>query len=100
MNDIGIKGVHKIAQDLATKGPEKDNGPKGAFSEMLKDSIEKVNRLQMEADQASQELLLGKNTNIHQVMIAIEKANVSFQLMMQMRNKIITAYEEMMRMQM
>ena len=100
MNGIGIKGIQKISQDMAIKGPEKSDSMKGgAFADMLKDSMEKVNNLQIEADQASQELLLGKDKNIHQVMIAVEKANLSFQLMMQVRNKIITAYEEMMRTQ-
>ena len=99
MNDIGIKGIQKIAQDIITKGPEKDTSPKGSFVDILKDSIGKVNRLQVEADHASQELLLGKDKNIHQVMIAIEEANLSLQLVMQVRNKIINAYEEMMRMQ-
>jgi flagellar hook-basal body complex protein FliE len=99
MSDIGIKGIRSIVQDMGIKGPGKGAGPGESFSEALKDSIEQVNRLQVEADQASQELLLGQDKNIHQVMIAVEKANLSFQLMMQVRNKIVTAYEEMMRVQ-
>lgn len=99
MNDIVIKGIQKVAQDTSTKGLEKDNVSKASFGDILKNSIEKVNKLQVEADQASSELLLGKDKNIHQVMIAVEKANLSFQLMMQVRNKIISAYEEMMRIQ-
>jgi len=99
MSDIGIKGIRSIVQDMGIKGSEKGAGPGESFSEALKDSIEQVNRLQVEADQASQELLLGQDKNIHQVMIAVEKANLSFQLMMQVRNKIVTAYEEMMRVQ-
>ena len=54
---------------------------------------------QKHSDERHQELLLGQDKNIHQVMIAVEKANLSFQLMMQVRNKIVTAYEEMMRVQ-
>lgn len=99
MNDIGIKGVQKIVQDIATTGPEKSAGPQGSFAEIFKDSIEKVNSLQAEADQSSQKLILGKDANIHQVMIAMEKANLSLQLIMQVRNKIINAYEELMRTQ-
>lgn len=99
MNEIGIKGVRGIVQGIGIKGPDKGAGSGESFSEALKNSIEQVNKLQVEADQASQELLLGQDRNIHQVMIAVEKANLSFQLMMQVRNKIITAYEEMMRIQ-
>ncbi|MEK6583590.1 MAG: flagellar hook-basal body complex protein FliE, partial [Nitrospirota bacterium] len=58
-----------------------------------------VNTLQKESDQAVQDLLSGKDQNLHQVMIVVEKANLSFQLMMQVKNKIIGAYEEMMRTQ-
>ena|SRR3972149_842181 len=99
MNDIGMKGIRGIVQEIGIKGPEKGAGAGESFSEVLKNSIEQVNKLQVEADQASQELLLGQDKNIHQVMIAVEKANLSFQLMMQVRNKIVTAYEEMMRVQ-
>ena len=66
---------------------------------MLKGSVEKVNTMQNEADQAVQDLLVGKDQNIHQVMIAVEKANLSLQMMMQVRNKIMSAYEEIMRTQ-
>jgi len=71
----------------------------GSFGGILKDAISEVNQLKKEADHAIQELATGKETDIHQTMIALEKAEVSFQLMMQVRNKIITAYEEIMRMQ-
>ncbi|HZX49410.1 MAG TPA: flagellar hook-basal body complex protein FliE, partial [Nitrospirota bacterium] len=67
--------------------------------EMLKGSVNKVNTIQNEADQAVQDLLVGKDQNIHQVMIAVEKANLSLQLMMQVRSKIMGAYEEIMRTQ-
>jgi flagellar hook-basal body complex protein FliE len=65
----------------------------------LKHAINTVNQAQIEADQAVQELATGNEKDIHQTMIALEKAEVSFQLMMQVRNKIVSAYEEIMRMQ-
>jgi flagellar hook-basal body complex protein FliE len=70
-----------------------------SFSDALKDSIGKVNDIQHQADQAVQDLTAGKSNNLHQTMIAMEKASVSFELMMQVRNKILSAYEEIMRMQ-
>ena len=51
------------------------------------------------ADDAAQRLVLGKNADIHSTMIALEKADISFQFLMQIRNKIITAYETVMRTQ-
>ena len=70
-----------------------------AFSKMIKDSFGEVNRMQGDADQAIRELAAGKKADLHQTMIRMEKANISFQLLMQVRNKIISAYQEIMRMQ-
>ena len=70
-----------------------------SFTETLKESIADVNRLQKEADQAIESLVVGKTKDIAQTMIAVEKANVSFQLMTQVRNRILEAYQEVMRMQ-
>jgi flagellar hook-basal body complex protein FliE len=70
-----------------------------SFGAVLKGAINEVNHVQAEADQAIQQLAAGNKKDIHQTMIALEKAEVSFQLMMQVRNKIISAYEEIMRMQ-
>ena len=71
---------------------------KTGFGEVLGQSVEKVNNLQNQADAAVNDLTTGKNTDIHQTMIAVEKAGVAFELVMQLRNKVITAYETIMRM--
>lgn len=65
----------------------------------LKDAIAKVGEAQAQADGSVQALMSGQTTNLHETMIALEKADVSFQLMLQVRNKIVGAYEEIMRMQ-
>lgn len=72
---------------------------KTSFSDVLKDSIKKVVEIEKEADQEVEKLVKMENTDIQTTMIAIEKADLSFQTMMQIRNKIISAYEEIMRMQ-
>jgi flagellar hook-basal body complex protein FliE len=66
---------------------------------MLKESVEKVNSLQKQADAAIDDLVVGNSKDIVQTMIMMEKADTSFRLMIQVRNKIIQAYEEIMRMQ-
>ncbi len=71
----------------------------GSFSQILKDSIQKVGELEKEANAQTEQLAKMETQDVHNTMIAIEKADVSFQLMMQVRNKIISAYEEIMRMQ-
>lgn len=68
-----------------------------SFFSTLQNAIGEVNKLHEEADHAVQELAAGKKKDIHNTMIALEKAEVSFQLMMQVRNKIISAYETIMR---
>ncbi len=69
-----------------------------AFGDMLKSSIETVNRQQIAADEAVKNLATGRDKDIHHTMIEMEKASVSLQLMMQVRNKMIDAYQEIMRM--
>jgi len=70
-----------------------------SFSSFLKSSIEKVNQAQMESDKLTEKLALGQNVDLHQVMIASQKASVSLQLTLEIRNKAVEAYQEMMRMQ-
>ncbi|MFY9270885.1 MAG: flagellar hook-basal body complex protein FliE [Candidatus Manganitrophaceae bacterium] len=71
----------------------------GSFAENLMKSIRNVNNIQSQADQAISNLLTGKQENLHQTMIAMEKASLSFELIMQVRNKILAAYDEISRMQ-
>ncbi len=70
-----------------------------SFGRMLARSLNEVNQLHAAADNAVENLAAGKQKDIHQTMIALEKADVAFQLLMQVRNKIISAYETIMRMQ-
>ena len=72
----------------------------GGFLDMLKESIRKVNEAQVNADQAITNYETGKGEALHQTMIALQKADLSFELMMAVRNKILTAYDEISKMQM
>jgi flagellar hook-basal body complex protein FliE len=74
-------------------------GISGTFGAVLKDSIQEVNKLQLNAGKAIENLAQGKVENVHEAMIAMEKASVSFNLMLEVKNKLISAYDEMMRMQ-
>lgn len=69
------------------------------FGDMLKKAVEEVNGLQQQSADMKTKLLTGQIDDIHQVMIAAEKADLSFQLTMQIRNKVVEAYQEIMRMQ-
>jgi flagellar hook-basal body complex protein FliE len=71
----------------------------GSFQNVLRDAINQTNDLQKSADVKVQELATGKTTNIPEVMMQVEKADIALRLMTQVRNKIIDAYQEIMRMQ-
>jgi flagellar hook-basal body complex protein FliE len=70
-----------------------------SFGDTLKEAVGTVNKLQLEADTKMQELAVGKNDNVAEVMIAAEKADIALRLMVQMRNKMIDAYHEIIKMQ-
>src|SRR3989338_7034206 len=92
-----VKDISAFSLD-GKKGVTNEKAEK-PFGDILKESIGDVSRLQNEAEKAAKDLALGRAENIHDVMIAMEKASVSFRLMMQVRNKVIEAYQEVMRMQ-
>jgi flagellar hook-basal body complex protein FliE len=73
--------------------------PGTSFSAILGNAIQEVNDLQAQAGQETQKVMTGEITDIHSAMIAVQKADVSFQMMMQVRNKIVSAYQEIMKMQ-
>lgn len=93
-------GIAPIA-DVAQSGSAGSTGASGAseFLDSLKSAIGKVNDAEMEAGRAVDALMTGETQDIHRTMVALQQADVSFQLMMQIRNKLVAAYEEIQRMQ-
>jgi len=73
--------------------------PEKSFGQFLTDAVSNVNDLQNKASQASTDLATGRIEDISQVVIAAEKAAVALQLTIQVRNKVLESYQEMMRMQ-
>jgi flagellar hook-basal body complex protein FliE len=71
----------------------------GSFADTLKSAIGNVNQLQKASDKAAQDLATGRTDNVADVMIATEKADIALRVMVQVRNKIIDAYQEIMKMQ-
>ena len=69
------------------------------FTETLRGAMDQVEQLQGDANSKTAALLDGSGMDVHSAMIAVEKADLSFQLMMQVRNKIVSAYQEIARMQ-
>ncbi len=69
------------------------------FKQMLNGYLDQVNQLQTQADKAVVDLAAGKMDNLHQVVAAVNEADLSFRLMMEIRNKLLDAYKEIMHMQ-
>lgn len=92
-------------KQLQDKGASKDDPVAKApgevlnsFGEILKNSLDQVNQLQMESEKATQTYAVGGPIELHQVMIAAERAQVAMELTMQIRNKLVQAYQEISRM--
>ena len=83
----------------AACSPLKEKVQEKSFGEMLKSHLVEVNRHQTSADVAAQKLASGQDKDIHNTMIDMEKAGLALQLTMQVRNKVLEAYQEIMRMQ-
>ena len=95
----GIGSAIPAIPDVASVGSAAIPSESGGFMDSLKAAIGKVNDAQLQGGQAVDALLTGQSQDIHRTMVALQQASVSFQLMMQIRNKLVTAYEEIQRMQ-
>ena len=97
MDGIGGLGPLRgpLAPGIATK-PAPAEGER-SFKEILQDSLQSVNQLQKEADQVLEKYTRGEASQ-DQVTVAFKKAQIAFEAMMQIRNKLVDAYAEIMRM--
>jgi flagellar hook-basal body complex protein FliE len=99
MNDLTISKLQSILpKTVEPKQQTLDTASASPFSDYVKQSLNEVNHRMLEADQAIDDLVTGKNQDIHRTMISMQKAEVSFELVMQIRNKVIAAYDEIRKM--
>lgn len=105
MDTQGIEQMLSVLRSTAAQASSKpaDASPVAGtpdFADVLKNSIDKVNQVQQQGDQMAEKLASGDTSqNLHEVMIALQTASVSFQEMVQVRNKIVSAYQDVMNMQ-
>lgn len=97
ISGIGQPIVSSI--DVPSVGQTAGTAESPGFMDSLKQAIGEVNDAQLHAGRAVDALMTGESQDIHRAMVALQQADVSFQLMMQIRNKLIAAYEEIQRMQ-
>jgi len=100
-----ISGIDRMLSQLRTAAalaarkpqPAEQNAPaqKTDFANVLKSSLDQVSRVQQNAEKLVQDFTVGDpNTNLHDVVISMQKANISFQQAVQVRNKLVQAYQE------
>lgn len=90
----GLNGISAVGGESASA-----NAPIAGAGKFFNELVAKVNDLQSQSDAAIQAFSTGENKNLHEVMISMEKASISFQFMSSVRNKALEAYQEVMRMQ-
>jgi flagellar hook-basal body complex protein FliE len=97
MNGISSLRILPAELETAALGPATDAAP--GFREVLHSAMDDIGQLEGQAEAKVAGVLDGTGADVHSALIAVEKADLSFQLMMQVRNKIVSAYEEISRMQ-
>jgi flagellar hook-basal body complex protein FliE len=98
---INFSGVFPAIKSAPGSSPLAGGAPKVAgkdFKSVLVDSLNEVNRLQTEADQGVQKLITGESENVAEVFAAVNKAGIAFDLLMEVRNKLTDAYQEIQQM--
>lgn len=83
----------------SSMNPVRDISAKPSFRETLKSALAKVNDLQINSDNAMEKYVTGESDNLHELMISIEEAKIALQFTIEVRNRIIEAYQEIIRMQ-
>ncbi|MFC5603059.1 flagellar hook-basal body complex protein FliE [Sporosarcina koreensis] len=89
-----VPGFIKINQGIQPTPYESQK----SFGSYLKDAIQEVNVKQIESDKMTEKLILGEDVDLHNVMITAQKASIALNATMEVRNKVIEAYQEIIRM--
>ena len=99
LNLPGLSPLTPTEPGGAVKGAQTD-AQGASFSDLLKQALQEVGDTQGTAEHEARNLMTGEPTDVHTAILAVQKADVSFQMMMAVRSKLIEAYREVMRMQM
>jgi len=97
---MAIQGVNSINNIIASPVKSINNPDRNInFKDILFDALNNVNTLEQESAKMTEDFIAGRTDDIHSVLIAAEKASISLQFIMEVRNKVLDAYQEIMRMQ-
>ena len=97
---MALHGISAVGNSSATASPPLATPREGAgFAGALREAVEKVSQLQQDSGQEIQRLLTGESEDLHKTMLAVQRSELAFELMMEVRNKVVQAYQEIMRIQ-
>ena len=96
--NINIDSLKSFADKLATEATNIEKKGANSFQDVLKGFMNEVNDLQLDVDKKIEQFATGETKDLHEVMIAVEEADIAFQLMMEIRNKLVAAFDEVMKM--
>jgi flagellar hook-basal body complex protein FliE len=99
MNDIALTPTLGHSAGLPAVARTNSKSAGFNFADLLQSSLDRVGQLQAEANLAAEDLTLGRQTDLHSTLIAVEKAGIAMELALQIRNKLLNAYETLMRQQ-
>lgn len=95
----GFRDIPLVGRDELAPAPLGESAkPAGGFGQLLADKLGEVEHLQKDADQAVKSFALGNGEGLQEAVVSLEKASLSFELMMKVRGKIVDAYQDIMRM--
>lgn len=94
---LGLKGIAPIIPPAPVGEADKSTGE--AFQSVLTDAIQRVEQFQLSSRESTDRFLRGEEEELHQVVLAGQRADVAFEMFLGVRNKVVSAYQEIMRMQ-
>lgn len=98
-----IRGISPIAPGSSIGSPDKAGGAPGAgkeFGDMFAEAIGRVDQYRVKAENSANAFMAGETEELHQVILTGQRAEIAFETFLQVRNKVVQAYQEVMRMQM
>lgn len=97
--DIQSIGTSSILNNVNIQKPVEENSKETSFSKVISDAINKVNDAQVAADQKVEDFISGEDVSMHDVMLSMQESQLSMQLLIEVRNKVVEAYQEINRVQ-
>jgi flagellar hook-basal body complex protein FliE len=96
---LNIPGSGTVPAGSPGKLREGGQAERGSFGDLVKEFTADVNNLQFEAGHAIDQMVTGEAADVHQVMVAVEQAGIALDLMLEVRNRVMEGYQELIRMQ-